>query len=802
MSSKKKRFAKGLGASVLTVATLASGLSFGAAPASALTRTPGIDPDKPAHSSSYGALYGKYGGTYVAYIMSGADLSYRHFSTADEARDAAVRVSVPAGSFAQQLRVEATDLCLSLTATNFVSCDPSDAAQRFFVEDASGPRPLDRPNSWLVPWNTSWAEFTESGQKTEFAAPFSGFYGAVDSIDVPAREALVSGIAAPAADVVLRWGDGEFEDQTRVNDDGVWDTRLDELELGSNPVKLLQYENQEITAEYDLDVELRIADLVVDHAFGTDRDDLVTLSGTAHPGAVVQVFNEDDQMVVASEPANAISGAWSVELPAPNKGGKYDLNVYQSLQGERASKTAVSVDYGRQLLVERPEDGFLHPGGQVDVRGKGEPGAVVEVREGDRLVGGPATVRDTQNWSLKTADLNENEHELKVTQKSKGGNVQTETIVVNPGEGTVELTADGRFDAADPTKPATAFGAAPTGSSVVLRNSIEQEIGRTVAKGDGYEIPIDPDKATSGANSFSVVIEGAPEDVKSFTLNYGAPAAPVVVTTPAKDGTVAPGTVAFAGTGQAGSKVVVRGSTREVASAKVNGEGAWSANSTMELGTGDYDLYFDQIGKGGLTSTIRHRFTIGAVTPIVTPHTVTSPGEGEVLDTLAPVFRGTGHEGATISVRGSSREVASGTVVDGQWVAKTDPNKPLAPGEYNLYVDQSIRGTLVGTIRVHFIVSNESFRQLTLSAPAQDEQVMVLRPTFVGTATPGAEIRVASSRTEVATTTVGQDGTWRATADFDLKRGGEYRGLEVKQTTASGKTSTVSANFTVDRNAQ
>ncbi len=98
-----------------------------------------------------------------------------------------------------------------------------------------------------------------------------------------------------------------------MNDEGVWDFELDNLKLGSNPVKLLQYENQQLTGEYDLDVELKIADLTVEHTFGEDVSDLVTLSGTAQGGAIVEVFNEDDQRVVASKPADRItgSGAWS-----------------------------------------------------------------------------------------------------------------------------------------------------------------------------------------------------------------------------------------------------------------------------------------------------------------------------------------------------------------------------------------------------------------------------------------------------------------------------------------------------------
>lgn len=804
MSNKTKRLAKGLGASALAVTTIASGLSFGA---SAALADGGADSQPKNYAKFAIATSERW------FSIQNLSASQYMIPALDEsdALSRALAVSVP-GSRWGEMRIENSEKCIGVTA--FASggsfgvvedCDGSDEQMFQLVDGKLTPKVAqDLYLTNLTAGSTPAALwFKNAGEPVTIGSGFQAFAGTVTSTDLPQRSAVITGSGQPGASVVLQWGDGEFEDDTRVNDEGVWDVELDNLKLGSNPVKLLQYENQQLTGEYDLDVELKIADLVVEHEFDSDPSELVTLSGTAEGGAIVEVFNEDDQRVVASAPADAITGAWSVELPAPNKAGKYDLNVYQTLQGERASKTPVSIDYGKQLVVNRPGAGFVHPGGQVDVRGTGEPEATIEVHEGDRLVGGPVQVRATENWNLKTVDLNASEHRMTVTQKSKGGNVQTETIVVNPGEGTVELTADGRFDASDATRPATAFGAAPTGSTVVLRNSVGQEIGRTVAKGDAYEIAIDPTKVTSGANSFSVIIEGAPES-KSFTLNYGQPAADVVVTKPAKNGTVAPGVVEFAGTGEAGSKIVVRGSVREVATATVGANGAWSAANPagMPLSNGKYDLYFDQIGKGGLKSTVRHAFSIGETAPIVTPHTVTSPAAGAVVETLTPEFRGAGHEGATITVRGSSRVVATGTVENGQWVAKVDADAPLAPGSYNLYVDQSIRGTVVGTIRAEFTVSNEAFRQLTLSAPAQGENVTTVRPTFVGTATPGAEIRVGSSRKTVATATVEDDGTWRATPDFDLARGGSYPGLEVKQTTKSGKTSTVSSSFTVDRNAQ
>ncbi len=816
MSNKTKRLAKGLGASALAVATIASGLSLGAASAAAV-------PSHVIDALPMPAVIQptwKIDDRYYFPTPGGGDWSHVRFYGEAVTLDAAalsapkLRVLPQNDEWALLQNIDDTQYCLwavehrdfngeviahgecnSPVDQNLWKLQGGRLVNKAFPQAHTGaPRTI-----WTGINQHSRLQYTSEGSDG-YVDPLNRLSADVTSVDVEARTAKLSGHAEPNASVIVTWGDGAT-DKIRASASGEWTYELDGLQLGTNPVHLEQYVDQQKTGEFDLDVELKIADLTVEHRFGAELEDLVTLSGTAQPGAIVKALDDAGNMIIASDQVGG-SGRWAMELPAPNEAGERDIEVLQSYGGEDTGGTAVSIDYGKQLVVTRPEDGFQHPGGQLSATGLGEPGSVVTLHEGSKLLGS-GTVLQSSRWNLTTTDdLDASEHTLTVTQKSKGGNVQTETVVVNPGEGAVEFTADGRFDAADPTKPAEAFGSAPKGSTIVLRNSVGQEIGRTLASGDAYVIPIDPMKATSGTNTFSVIIEGAPEsDAKSFTLNYGQPAAAVVVTKPAKNGTVEPGRIAFAGTGETGSKIVVRGSSRVVASGTVTA-GAWSATSTVDLQKGSYDLYFDQIAKGGLTSTVRHAFTIGETAPIVTPHTVTSPAAGAVVDTLTPEFRGTGHEGATITVRGSSRVVATGTVQNGQWAAKTDPDAPLTPGTYNLYVVQSVRGTVTGTVRVAFTVSNEAFRELSLSAPAQGETVTVLRPTFVGTATPGAEITVASSRRTVATATVDEFGTFRATALFDLERGGSYPGLEVKQVTKTGKSSTTAAFFTVDRNAQ
>ena len=619
---------------------------------------------------------------------------------------------------------------------------------------------------------------------------FTALTATAGVVDQGARSVSVSGAATKGAQIRLRG-------QQVATSNGQWSTTANGLSVGRNDLTFEQwvggvYRDSRTVA---VTVDPPQATLTASGSFPSDISQRARISGVGAKGATIVIRSGGAE--VGRVQAISADGSYVWDAPAPLAGGPRAYSVSQIVGGTEAGNVPVSLDYGTAVSITSHEDQAAADAGATTFAGRGEDGSRVRVSvNGTDL---PETTVENGVWSV-TGVLVAGEHTVAVTQMSKGANTTGVTVTLNPGATEVELSAAGRFDAEDETKAAEAFGSAPTGSIVVLRNSLGQEIGRATASGDEYVITIDPAQATSGVNAFTVVIDGAESEVRSFTLDYGLPAARVVVTTPAENGTVAPGRVAFGGTGEAGARIIVRGSSREIATTRVGADGAWSATSTTELPAGAYVLYFDQVVRGGITSTVRHAFTVGEA-PIA-PFTVTSPGPDEVLDTLTPEFRGTGHEGATITARGSSRVIGSGTVQNGQWLVQTDSSAPLAPGSYNLYVDQSIGGTVVATVRVAFTVSNEAFRELTLSAPAQNEVVTTLRPTFVGTATPGAEIRVGSSRTTVATATVARDGTWRATADFDLERGGTYTGLEVKQTTPSGKTSTVSSSFTVARGAE
>ncbi|WP_336698032.1 Ig-like domain-containing protein [Curtobacterium sp. USHLN213] len=739
MSSKKKRIAKGLGASALAVATLASGLSFGATSASAspteIAESKAILDPSDLDPSTWGRFHGTASGAglwkHVSASLTGGGALFLGHQTEASARQAVSEWALPEAGKWQHF--------LTRTA-------PGNAIQCIEAVEANNPaRLLLRPARCSATAINQMFSVAD-GKIVSYIAPLSFLQQPEAAIGTP------HGIIpkTPSGETPL---------------EGEW---------GGMPIG-------------------QSAKLAGSVEFAAGVDARAVVKGSTEASGRVEIRR--GETVIASGDANA-NGDYSIAIPAPDKAGDDELTV--ALVENNADKKTIKViaAYGAGVAITSPENNE-NVSGQYEIRGNAQTGSNVTVRlnnGAERAV----DVNGNGQWSANVT-LPMGETTITATQKSKGANTTTSAVTVNPGQTQVELSADGRFDAEDPTRPAVAFGSAPTGSTVVLRNAAGVEIGRVVAAGDAYQIPIDPARAVGGVNTFSVVIEGAESEPKSFVLNYGQAGSTVTVTTPEKNDTVGAGIVEFAGSGQADAKVVVRGSSREVASATVNAQGAWSASSVMALGEGKYDLYFDQVTKGGLTKTVRHAFTVGEVTAPIVEHTVTAPGDGEVVDTLRPTFEGRGHEGAEITVRGASRTIGSATVTNGTWKIETPFD--LSPMDYNLYVEQRVNNTLTGTLRAKFTVSPTAFRQLVLTAPGANESVLQLQPTFVGTATPEAEIWIGTSRTTVATGTVNADGTFSIESDIPLARGGTYN-LEVKQTTAAGKTSSVQAPFTIDRNAQ
>jgi hypothetical protein len=265
------------------------------------------------------------------------------------------------------------------------------------------------------------------GVRTEIA--INGFSGKVDSVDIPNRTAVISGTAAPGSFVLI---DTAVPDQVQAGTDGRWSHTVTDLTLGSNPIPLSQYENGEKTGETTLDVVLDVTPVRGAVSFPTDLEQDAVLSGTAHPGSTVVIRDVDGDEIARTE-ARLGSGAWSTPIGAPDAGGDYDVRVHQEIDGEANGEIVVTVAYGAGVAITTPAEGMAHDGGPVTLRGTGEVGAQVTVREqGRSTVLGSAQVLANGQWTIRTTDVDDRKHVLEASQTGKGNNTTASTVTLNP----------------------------------------------------------------------------------------------------------------------------------------------------------------------------------------------------------------------------------------------------------------------------------------------------------------------------------------------------------------------------------
>ncbi|MBT1669855.1 hypothetical protein KK092_10710 [Curtobacterium flaccumfaciens pv. flaccumfaciens] len=179
---------------------------------------------------------------------------------------------------------------------------------------------------------------------------------------------------------------------------------------------------------------------------------------------------------------------------------------------------------------------------------------------------------------------------------------------------------------------------------------------------------------------------------------------------------------------------------------------------------------------------------VSSVAPIV----VQTPANGSTASDKRPVFSGTGDEGATIEIKGSTgRVVATTTVKDGKW--SVPAGFDLVDGSYALIATQTPLDGEKTTAPINFDV--KAMVPVTLTAPAIGSDVSTPNPVFEGRGTPGATVVVKGTYGSVlATTEVKADGTWTVPSAVALATG-SYAGTATQ--TVDGKNTTAPFRFTV-----
>ncbi|WP_209559596.1 hypothetical protein [Frigoribacterium sp. PvP032] len=578
------------------------------------------------------------------------------------------------------------------------------------------------------------------------------------------------------------------DQQVVPSETGTWSASVSGLNLGTNTITLEQWEDGVKTADFSVDATIDVAPVIATTSFPADRAQNAITSGTAHPGAVVVIRDAEGTEIARTTASTNDDGAWSVEIPAPNTGGDYPVTIHQEIDGEANGEISQTVAYGAAVSITAPVDDMAHDGGPVAMRGTGEAGAQVTVREqGRTTVIGNATVLANGSWNLSTTAVDDRKHVLEATQAGKGNNVTTSSVTLNPeGDGVDQpfaLTApqDGDTVVA-PTNQVAFTGTGTTGDTVDVVNTYN---GRVVATAT-----IDDEGNWSGTGMIGFGVQNLKATVTHagvgtdhpLTITVNASAGvdqPFALTAPVNGATVIAPTnqVTFTGTGTTGDTVSIVNTYngRVVASTTIDGAGNWSGIGSVGFGVQNLRATVTHAGVG---TDHPLTITVNPTAGIVQPYTLTAPVDGSTV--VAPdnrvTFSGTGTTGArVIFTAGTGRQVIN-TIVDGHgnWSATGF----LSHQWYELGTSYTLVGgtPVTGKTSLTVLASADVINPFVIQTPADGSTVVAPNNmvTFTGTGAAGATVELindlgGSFERVVARATVKSDGTWTATGGLGFQ---------------------------------
>ena len=425
----------------------------------------------------------------------------------------------------------------------------------------------------------------------------------------------LSGTAAPNAYVEI-FSSGRSVGFTQANAEGHW-TITPTLPEGLNILSVKsQGQHSDIftlTVEAATSVKPIIESVHDNHGEsamvgdgGSTDDNTPTVSGTARPGAIIQLYANGREVGRAQADSN---GNWSITSSALDNGeqvlkvssdGKFSDGFTINVE---ASTTPELPELSIQTVYDdQGESGMVGEGGSTDdntptVSGTARPGAIVQLYANGREVG-RAQADSNGNWSITTSALDSGEQVLKVSSEGKFSdgftiNVEASTTpqlsiqTVYDDQGESGMVGDG--GSTDDNTP-TVSGTARPGAIVQLYAN-GREVGRAQADSNG-NWSITTSALDSGEQVLKVSSEGKFSD--GFTINVEAPTTPElpelsiqsVYDDQGESGMVGEGgstddnTPTVSGTARPGAIVQLYANGREVGRAQADSNGNWSITTS------------------------------------------------------------------------------------------------------------------------------------------------------------------------------------------------------------------------------
>ncbi|TQS86438.1 hypothetical protein ELQ32_18670, partial [Limnobaculum zhutongyuii] len=366
----------------------------------------------------------------------------------------------------------------------------------------------------------------------------------------------------------------------------------------------------------------------------TTDDNTPTFSGQAEANGMVIIYNGDE--VIGSTKANA-SGDWTFTPDTLTDGDyQFTTTVTDAAGNTGEASTTVNITIDTSIvtvtitkLVDNVGDitgdiktNDITDDARPEIIGEGKAGSVINVYDGETLLG--STTADAEgHWSFTPAsDLSEGEHSITATATDKAGNTSEPTTAFtfivdtvaptapiidsaedNVGEIQGTLTSNSSTDDATPTLN----GTAEKNSTVNLYDG-ETLLGTTTTDNNG-KWTFTTDTLTEGKHTFHVTATDAAGNVSQpsnnfvLTMDFTAPDASKLAITGVDDqtgivtGNVKSGDITdetrptISGTGTAGDTIIVyttdSADKHIIGSTTVDAEGNWNLKPAEALVQGE-----------------------------------------------------------------------------------------------------------------------------------------------------------------------------------------------------------------------
>ncbi|HAK0242438.1 TPA: BapA prefix-like domain-containing protein [Salmonella enterica] len=588
------------------------------------------------------------------------------------------------------------------------------------------------------------------------------------------------------------------------------------------------------------------------------------LNGTGEPGATITIFDNGTPLGTAQVGEN---GSWTFPVPRNLSEGNHNLTV--SATDPAGNTSAVSAPWTIVVDITPPAIPVLtsvvddQPGitgnlvsGQLTndatptLNGRGEAGATINVYlDGNPASIGTTTVNSDGTWSFTPqTPLANGSHTFTLSATDPAGN----SSAVSSG---FVLTIDATPPAApviasvaDNTAPVT--GIVPNGGSTnETRPTLSGtgEAGATISIYNGSALVGTAQVQANGSWSFTPSTSlgagiwnltatatdaagntSAASEIRSFTIDTTAPAAPVIDTvydgTGPITGNLSSGQITdearpvISGTREANTAIRLYDNGTLLAEIPADNSSSWRYTPDASLATGNHVITVIAVDAAGNASPVSDsvNFVVDTTPPLTPVITSVSDDQAPGLGTIAngqntndptPTFSGTAEAGATITLYENGTVIGTTTAQpDGAWSVATST---LASGTHVI--------TAVATDAAGNSSPNSTAFTLTVDTTAPQTPILTSvvddvaggvtgnlangqitndnRPTLNGTAEAGSVISIYDGNTLLGVTSANAGGAWSFTPTTGLNDG--TRTLTVTATDPAGNVSPATSGFTI-----